>query len=70
MRNWRRLGFDETDVAGEGSDRLVDELVAWGAPEQISERVEAHRATGHHIAFQALGDDPLVQLRALAPAIV
>jgi probable F420-dependent oxidoreductase len=71
VRNWQRLGFGEADVGGEGSDRLVDELIAWGTPEQIGERVEAHRASGaDHVAVQALGADPLGQLRALASAIV
>ena len=29
-RCWRRLGFEEEDLADGGSDRLVDALVAWG----------------------------------------
>jgi hypothetical protein len=27
--NWRRLGFTDDDLAGQGSNRLVDALVAW-----------------------------------------
>jgi probable F420-dependent oxidoreductase len=27
--NWRRLGFTDDDLVGQGSDRLVDALVAW-----------------------------------------
>ena len=42
---WLRLGFtdDEIDAL---ADRLVDELVAWGGPEAVIERVRAHRAAG------------------------
>ena len=32
-RCWRRLGFDDADLADGGSDRLVDALVAWGDEE-------------------------------------
>jgi hypothetical protein len=27
--SWRRLGFTDDDLVGQGSDRLVDALVAW-----------------------------------------
>ena len=30
LSNFRRLGFEENELAGGGSDRLVDALVAWG----------------------------------------
>jgi probable F420-dependent oxidoreductase len=33
--NLRRLGFDDEDLAGSGSDRLVDAVVAWGDEETI-----------------------------------
>jgi probable F420-dependent oxidoreductase len=30
LNNWRRLGFGDADFAGGGSDRFIDENVAWG----------------------------------------
>ncbi len=44
-RAWRTLGFDETDFADGGSDRLVDAVLAWGSLDDIrgrlSEQLEA-----------------------------
>jgi probable F420-dependent oxidoreductase len=42
----RRLGFTEDDLAGGGSDRLVDALVAHGSEEQIAARLREHRDAG------------------------
>lgn len=69
VRNWQRLGFTEDDVQGEGSDRLVDELIAWGSAAAVVDRVQAQLAAGaDHVAVQALGAEPLDQLRRLARA--
>ena len=70
--NWVRLGFTEEDFANGGSDRLVDELVAWGDVEVIQKRIAAHHQSGaDHVCIQVLTDDPtalpLEQWRALAP---
>ncbi len=43
---WRADGYDETDVADGGSDRLIDDLVAWGSVEQIRERLTERAAAG------------------------
>jgi probable F420-dependent oxidoreductase len=68
--NWLRTGFDEADVAGGGSDRLVDALVAWGDEDAVRQRVEEHVAAGaDHVALQALGEEPVGQLTRLAPAL-
>jgi len=37
--NWLRLGYTTDDLAGGGSDRLVDGLVAWGTTEAIRSRI-------------------------------
>lgn len=69
-RTWLRLGFDEADLEGGGSDRLVDGLVAWGDEDAIAERVQAHLDAGaDHVSVQAVGPDPLAQLRRLAPVL-
>jgi probable F420-dependent oxidoreductase len=58
-RNWLRLGFTEDDLAGAGSDRLVDALVAWGDAEQVAARVaEHHQAGADHVCVQAITEAP------------
>ena len=65
--NLRRLGWTDADIADDGSDRLVDALVAQGDPASISSGVIAHLAAGADtVAVQALGGDPLSTFRALA----
>jgi len=52
--NWLRLGFTAQDIDG-ASDRLIDALFAWGSPERIAERVEAHIAAGaDHVCLQVI----------------
>lgn len=75
-KNLLRLGFDEVDLANGGSDRLVDEIVAWGSLDRLVARVEDHlRAGATHVCIHAL--DPahpsrpdLALLEALAPRCV
>jgi probable F420-dependent oxidoreductase len=70
--NLRRLGFGDDDIAGGGSDRLVDALVAWGDTDAIAARVREHRDAGaDHVCIQALveEDRPNQQWRELAPAL-
>ena len=74
-RNLVRLGWSEADLAGDGSDALVDALVAWGDEDAIAARVKAHLDAGaDHVCIQTLGDDPTVlsldDLRRLAPALL
>ncbi|MBM3678103.1 MAG: TIGR03620 family F420-dependent LLM class oxidoreductase [Actinobacteria bacterium] len=70
VSNWRRLGFEDADFDGGGSDRLVDALVAWGDEEAIAARVREHLDAGaDHVAVQAVGSDSLGQLRRLAPTL-
>ena len=58
-RNLVRHGFDEADLAGGGSDRLVDAVVAWGPPTAVAARVADHLAAGaDHVAVQVLSADP------------
>lgn len=69
-RNVLRQGFTEEDVAGGGSDRLIDSLVAWGDVETIGNRVRAHHQAGaDHVCLHVLGAGsamPLPQWRELA----
>lgn len=57
--NLRRLGFTDDDLAGAGSDHLVDSVVAWGGPDAVADRVRAHRDAGaDHVAVQILPSRP------------
>jgi probable F420-dependent oxidoreductase len=53
--NLQRLGFTAEDVAGEGSDRLIDALVVSGDDAEIRRRFEEHHQAGaDHVAVQLL----------------
>jgi probable F420-dependent oxidoreductase len=72
--NLRRLGWGDDDLAGAGSDRLVDAIVAWGSLEQIAARVQAHLDAGaDHVCVQVLASDPqylpIAEWRELASII-
>lgn len=59
VNNWLRLGFDAADVAGAGSDRLVDGLVAWGGDDAVRDRIAAHLSAGaDHVCVQVLTGAP------------
>jgi probable F420-dependent oxidoreductase len=65
--NWRRLGFNDADFAGGGSDRLVDSIIVWGDERAIRERIEAHwQAGADHVCVQAVGQGGLTDERLLA----
>jgi len=71
VNNLRRLGYTDQDVAGAGSDRLVDDIVAWGDVDHIASRIQAHLEAGaDHVSVQVLDEDakalPMAQWRALA----
>ena len=58
--NLRRLGWSDEDIANDGSDRLIDAVVAWGDVDAIVARVKAHLDGG--------ADHVCVQLRAESSA--
>ncbi|WP_280234029.1 LLM class F420-dependent oxidoreductase [Nocardia cyriacigeorgica] len=71
VRNLRKFGFTESDVAAPGSDALVDALAVHGSAAAVAERLRAHLDAGaDHIAVQPLGSDYLADLRALAPELI
>ena len=60
--NLLRLGFEQSDIdggpGGGPSDRLVDAIVAWGTPEQVTSRVQDHLDAGaDHVGVQVLADN-------------
>src|SRR5439155_19112604 len=69
-RNLLRLGFTDDDLEAGGSDRLVDAIVAWGDVDAVRDRVKEHLDAGaDHVCVQAIGADPLQELRRVAPAL-
>jgi probable F420-dependent oxidoreductase len=60
VENWKRLGFTDADVAGDGSDRLIDSVIVWGDEKAIRARIEEHwQAGADHVCVQAVGQTAL-----------
>ena len=71
--NLKRLGWTDDDVAGGGSDALIDALVAHGTPEQVAARLDEHLAAGaDHVCAQVVTPGmaaPEADLERLAAAL-
>ena len=73
--NLRRYGFTDDDLAGSGSDRLVDTIVPWGDVDVLVSRIKEHLDAGaDQVAVQVLDFDrrglPRRQWREIAPAVL
>jgi probable F420-dependent oxidoreductase len=72
--NLARLGFGQDDLAGQGSDRLVDAVVVHGAPAEVAAKVRAHLEAGaDHVCVQPLapaGGVDAGALELLAPLLL
>jgi probable F420-dependent oxidoreductase len=73
--NLKRMGWTDADVAGQGSDAVIDALVAWGDVDTIASRVRQQLEAGaDHVTIQVIVDDEtdpaLEQLRELVPALL
>lgn len=68
--NWRRHGFDDSDLDADGSDRLIDALVPHGAAQSVAARLREHLGSGaDHIGIQLLtsnNESPMPGYAALA----
>ncbi|MFB9450251.1 TIGR03620 family F420-dependent LLM class oxidoreductase [Dactylosporangium vinaceum] len=65
----RRAGFTDADVAGGGSDELVDAIIAHGGPDTLAAAVRAHLDAGaDHVCVQVQPADSDITpaLRAIA----
>ncbi|MFE1165859.1 TIGR03620 family F420-dependent LLM class oxidoreductase [Nocardiopsis sp. NPDC058789] len=76
MRNYaanlERLGYTVLDLADDGSDVLIDALVAQGGADQVASELRAHLEAGaDHVVAQAIpGESGLLgSLSRLAPAL-
>jgi probable F420-dependent oxidoreductase len=77
LRNYAKplldVGFTDDDLAGGGSDRLIDAVIPHGSAEQLAEVVHAHLEAGaDHVCVQPLGEDgiPRASWTALAKALI
>ena len=73
VKNLLDFGFTDDDVAGDGSDRLIDAVIPHGSPAQIAAALEEHFAAGaDHVCVQPLGhgEPPVGDYRALADALL
>lgn len=75
VNSWRREGFGDGDLAGGGSERFLDAMVAWGDERAIRARIQEHWDAGaDHVCIQAIspqGSRQIVDertLELLAPA--
>lgn len=72
--NLRRLGYPAGELTAGGSDRVVDDVVAWGDVEAVAARVREHVEAGaDHVCVQLLPEVegfPLDDYLALAAAIL
>jgi probable F420-dependent oxidoreductase len=76
--NLKRFGFTDEDLAGGGSDRVIDAIVAWGDLDAIARRIGEHLDAGaDQVAIQVLTDAVNAgtglardEWRNLAPALV
>jgi probable F420-dependent oxidoreductase len=71
--NLKQFGFEEADFENNGSDKLVDAIVAWGDEQALRDRIQAHWDAGaNHVCIQAINDEvergpDLALLELLAP---
>jgi probable F420-dependent oxidoreductase len=73
--NLRRMGYTADDVSGQGSDRAIDAVIAWGDVDRIASRVREHvQAGADHVCLQVISEDEedvcLDDLRDLADAVL
>jgi probable F420-dependent oxidoreductase len=71
--NLRDLGYGDADLAGSGSDRLIDAIVGWGDEEAVARRIREHLDAGaDHVCIQPVGvglDTAVGELERLAPVL-
>jgi len=72
-QNLRDFGYCDDDIAGGGSDRLIDAVIPWGDAATIADRIRQHHDAGaDHVCIQVVSDYsafPLAEYRELAAAV-
>jgi probable F420-dependent oxidoreductase len=55
VNSWRREGFGDDELAGGGSQRFLDAMVAWGDEDAIRARIQEHWDAGaDHVCIQPI----------------
>jgi probable F420-dependent oxidoreductase len=58
-RALQNFDLTDADLAGEGSDKFIDQAVIWGDDDHIRAGIDAHLTAGaDHVAIQVLSADP------------
>jgi probable F420-dependent oxidoreductase len=72
IAKFQRLGYTEQDLGNGGSDRFVDDLVFWGSPGAIAEKLSGHLDAGaDHVAVQVIGvESPMSHWQLLAERLL
>jgi probable F420-dependent oxidoreductase len=74
LKSLRAQGYTDEDLAGEGSDRLIDDLALHGTAQQIVSRLREHLDAGaDHVVVQLLtgpGADPRAGYSRLAEVLL
>jgi probable F420-dependent oxidoreductase len=66
LQSLRSIGFEESDFADGGSDRLVDAMIAWGDEQALRARIAAqYRAGATHVCVTLLRSEGNARERAL-----
>jgi probable F420-dependent oxidoreductase len=74
-QNLRTFGFDDRDIDGGGSDRLIDAVIPWGDAARIADRIREHHDAGaDHVCLQVVSSSgrdgfPLAEYRELAKVL-
>lgn len=70
IAKFQRLGYTDEEISS-ASNRIVDDLVFWGTPETIVDKLQAHTKAGaDHVAIQVINPDPMPHWRQLAEALL
>jgi probable F420-dependent oxidoreductase len=73
-RNYRRLGYGDDDMRDGRSDRLIDDMLAWGDEQAVAERLRSHLDAGaDHVLVHPFAADlcaAVDQLARLAPLLL
>lgn len=73
--NLKRMGWTDAELSRDGSDALIDAVIAWGDVDKIALRVRQHLDSGaDHVCVQPVTEDEndvaIDALRELAPALL
>jgi probable F420-dependent oxidoreductase len=73
--NLKRMGWADAELSRDGSDALIDAVIAWGDVDKIALRVRQHLDAGaDHVCVQPVTEDEsdvaVDALRELAPALL